>query len=167
VCQAGSGAFRCLDTRLPICQPSSRRCHRLTFRAPSRCAALRCLTALPRHPHFREAPRKRRLVWSATFQIGGFSQADSGNRAPSCRPSASVDKLSKWDDLRQYSTMISECCPGIADGHSPTFGCQLIFVIHGLWSGSGACIRTEQLTARSISIEAIGLRPPSVERSLQ
>ena len=132
--QAGSGAFRRLDTPLPVCQPSSRRCYRLTFRAPSRCAALRGLTALPRHPHFREAPRKGPLVWSATFQIGGFSRADSGNRAPSSRPSALVDKLSKGDDLRQYSTMISECRPGIADGHSPTFGCQLIFVIHGRWS---------------------------------
>jgi len=31
-------------------------------------------------------------------------------------------------------TKISSCCPGTADGHSPTFGCQLIFAIHGPWS---------------------------------
>jgi hypothetical protein len=32
------------------------------------------------------------------------------------------------------STKISACCPGIADGHNPTFGCRLIFAIHGPWS---------------------------------
>jgi hypothetical protein len=30
-------------------------------------------------------------------------------------------------------TKISACCPGIADGHNPTFGCRLIFAIHGPW----------------------------------
>jgi hypothetical protein len=32
------------------------------------------------------------------------------------------------------SAKISACCPGIADGHNPTFGCWLIFAIHGPWS---------------------------------
>jgi len=85
----------------------------------------------------RSHPRIRR---SSDFgpppsRSGAFSQADSGNRAPSCRPSALVDKLSKGDDLRAIlQTKISACCPGIADGHNPTFDCRLIFAIHGPWS---------------------------------